>query len=105
VRVPDVRLDDVAAQVERLFADVLVAWPDVPPTPADELTWCVLFAPPRARPRILGAVRDVFGAAESLWDALVRLDVVALRAGQDGDGETCAALLDLGTALRDWGDQ
>jgi hypothetical protein len=65
----------------------------------------VLFAPTRARRRILEAVREVFGSAERLCEALVRLDVVALRAGQDGDGETCAALLDLGTALRHWGDE
>jgi hypothetical protein len=101
----DVALADVVAEVERLFDGVLVAWPDELPTPVDELTWCALFASPRARLRILEVVRDVFGAAVSLCAALVRLDVLALRFGQDGDGEVCAALLDLGTALRNWGDQ
>jgi len=43
--------------------------------------------------------------ADGLGEFLDRLDAVAIRFGMDSDGETCAALLDIGDRLREWREQ
>jgi hypothetical protein len=43
--------------------------------------------------------------ADTLEQLVGNLDELAVRFGQAGDGETCAALLDLSGVIRDWRDR
>jgi hypothetical protein len=84
--------------------DVPVRWPDPPDVDA-ELVAAVLTSSPEAGQRIRVAVETLLESAGGLGEFVAALDAVAIRFGQAGDGETCAALLDLSTVIREWGER
>jgi hypothetical protein len=55
--------------------------------------------------RVVETLRELAERADSLGDLLNRLDVMAIRFGQDGDGETCGAWLELRDRVREWRDR
>jgi hypothetical protein len=79
-----------------------IRWPDTC-TPADEIVAQVLLASPQSSRRIRLAVHMLVTRAASIDQLVSELDVLAIRFGQDGDGETCAALLDVCDRIREWG--
>jgi len=78
-----------------------VRWPDPPDVDAEYVA-AVLTSSPEAGQRIRATVETLAASAGGLGDFVAALDAVAVRFGQAGDGETCAALLDLSTVIRDW---
>jgi hypothetical protein len=82
----------------------LVDWPD-PISPEDEYRYALTVASPGPARRIRATVEEVVEHAGGLTDLLAMLEWVAVRFGQDGDAETCAALLDLAGVIRDWADR
>jgi hypothetical protein len=97
-------LEEVAAGVEALFAGQAIRWPD-PPDVHAELVAILLTASPPTVERVVGTLRILVDGADTLTQLVDALDVIAIRFGQDGDGETCAALLDVSDRLREWRDR
>jgi hypothetical protein len=97
-------LEHVAAGVEALFAGQAVRWPD-PPDIHAELVAILLTASPPTADRVVETLRILVDDADTLTQLVDRLDVMAIRFGQDDDTETCAALLEVGDRLREWGDR
>jgi hypothetical protein len=97
-------LEDVAVAVEELLAGSAVRWPD-PPDVHAELVAVLLLASPETAARVVATLQVLLEQAEGLGEFLDHVDAVAIRFGQDGDGETCAALLDIGDRLREWREQ
>jgi hypothetical protein len=99
-----IELAEVAAVVEELLDERAVRWPDGI-APSDEMVAQVMLASPRTARRIRETLRTLIGRAEGLDQLVDELDVLAIRFGQDDDGETAAALLSIGDAIRDWRDR
>jgi hypothetical protein len=97
-------LVEVAAAVEELLDGRAVRWPDGI-APSDEVVAQVMLASPRTARRIRETVRTLVERAAGLDQLVDELDVLAIRFGQDDDGETAAALLSIGDALREWRDR
>jgi hypothetical protein len=97
-------LDDVIAAVERLFDGRAIRWPDEVDIHA-ELVSVVMLASPPTGSRVVETLRVLVEGADSLGELVDGLDVMAIRFGQDGDGETCGALLELGDRIREWRDR
>jgi hypothetical protein len=95
---------EVAAAVAGLLDGRAVRWPDGI-APADEVVAQIVLASPTAARRIRETVAALVERAGGLEQLVTDLDVVAIRFGQDGDGETCAALLSIGDAIREWRDR
>jgi hypothetical protein len=79
-------------------------WAD-PPDPDSEYRFALAVASPEPAQRIRVTVEECVEHAGGLGELVAMLDWVAVRFGQDGDAETCAALLDLSTCIRDWVDR
>ena len=73
-----------------------------PPDIDDELWWSIVFRPPLMAHRMLTVAAILAQGSVDLTAFLRSLDAIAIRCGQDHDGATCAALLDLSDAIRDW---
>jgi hypothetical protein len=97
-------LEDLALAVEELLAGSPVRWPDPPDVHAELVAVLLLASPPTAE-RVVVTLRVLVEQAEGLGEFLARLDSIGVRFGQDGDGETCAALLGIGDVLHEWGDR
>ena len=97
-------LEDLALAVEELLAGQAVRWPD-PPDIHAELLAVLLLASPETTQRVVVTLQVLLEQADGLGEFLVRLDAVAIRFGMVSDGETCAALLDIGDRLREWREQ
>jgi hypothetical protein len=78
-----------------------IRWPD-PITPAEEMLAAVVIASPEAGERIVVAMHVLLHRAVNLDQLVGELDREAIRFGQSGDGETCAALLDICDRIREW---
>jgi hypothetical protein len=97
-------LEDLALAIEQLLDGTIVRWPDTT-SPVDEIVAQVLLAPEPSRRRILETVRVLTDRADGLEQLVTELDGMAIRFGMDGDGGTCAALLDVSDSIREWRDR
>jgi hypothetical protein len=77
-----------------------VRWHD-PISAEDELMAQLLCASPRSAMRVLAAFRLAIGRARSIPQLVAELDELAVWLGGHGDGEACAALLNVCDAIRD----
>jgi hypothetical protein len=88
------------------LAGVPVQWPDGGPDGPLELLGAVLvMASPKTGRRVLETLRIVLEGLPDdagLMDFCRRLDQLAVKFGQDGDGETCAVLLDYSQDVAGW---
>jgi hypothetical protein len=98
-------LEQVAAAVEELFDGVAVRWPDAPDLRAElQAVWDE--HPPLVRSAVMLTMLRLASQAETLSEFVDGIDAKAIcRFGQQGDGEVCKALLDLGDRLREWRDE
>jgi hypothetical protein len=95
-------LFEVLADLPRV--DQPIRWPDPPDIDA-EYVCALLMASSGTSERIKATVEVLLEHCSTLHELVDELDDVAIRFGKDGDGETCAALLDLGGVIRDWSDR
>ena len=96
-------LEDLAVAVEGLLGGRAVRWSPRPDL-SSELVAAVLLASPSVAERVVATLQVLSERAVTLTELVDGLDVVAVRFGQDGEGETCEALLDLSDRLREWRD-
>ena len=97
-------IEDVAAAVEELFAGQAVGWSDPPDIRAElEAVW--LPCPELTAARVMSIVLRLAYEVDTLTDLTAAMHREGItRVGQEVDGQTCGALLDLADRLEEWRD-
>jgi hypothetical protein len=92
--------------LEDPLADVIVRWPDGGcDGPTELLGACLVTASTQTARRVLATLRAVLEdlpADAGLGDFCERVDMLAVKFGQDHDPETAAVLLDYSQDVQSW---